>query len=106
MPHLEYPYRDACWSKPDLEELSRQYTLAQDIWKKASELCEWLEENPLRRFSAIVRLWNACVRDTPQRDTHPKETIISASQFLDGVNFGELFGRHIALPPHREEETP
>ncbi len=65
---MDNPYMDACWTKANLEELSEQYLLALDIRKKANRFCDWLEEQPLPRFSAVVRLWNSCVRDTTPRE--------------------------------------
>ncbi|MBA2681148.1 MAG: hypothetical protein H0U76_22460 [Ktedonobacteraceae bacterium] len=91
-----------CWGKEDIDRLHRQYLLAQDIQEKAECFCAWLEEEPFQRFSMVARLWMTCIRDTPPLDPQPKAITVSATQFVDGINFGELFGRHIALPAHRE----
>jgi hypothetical protein len=64
----DMPYMDACWTKADMEELSEHYLLALDIRKKANDFCDWLEEEPLHRFSLIARLWNGCVPDTTLRE--------------------------------------
>lgn len=58
------PYLDATWTKEEVEQLHTQFLLAQDIREQAHRFCEWLEERPLARFIAVVRLWNSCVRDT------------------------------------------
>lgn len=86
------------WRKEDVEKLHAHYLLAKDILKKATSFCDWLEEEPLPRFAAVVRLWNACVRDSTPRDKRPKMMQVSASAFIEGLDFGTLFGRYIVLP--------
>ena len=54
----------------DIDLLHRQYLRAQDIQEKAEAFYEWLEEEPLPRFSMVVRLWMSCVRDTPLQELH------------------------------------
>ena len=98
---MDDPCMDALWTKEDMEEISRQYSLALDIRTKAVSFCAWLEENPCKHFSFVARLWNSCVRDAPKGGTGPRIMQLPASTFVEGINFGELFGRHIALPEYR-----
>lgn len=58
------PYLDACWTQEEVAGLHTQFQRAHDIREEAHRFCEWLEERPLARFKAVVRLWNSCVRDT------------------------------------------
>jgi hypothetical protein len=99
----ESPCTDAFWSISDVDELHHQYLLALDIQEKAGSFIKWLEERPVAHFAAIVRLWKSCIRDTPQR--RPGEVrmrTITNEAFAAGINFNELFERHIALPAHRQ----
>lgn len=98
---MDDPCIDALWTKEDMEEISRQYHLALSIRAKAMSFCSWLEENPVRNFSTVARLWNACARDTPKRETGPRMMQISSEAFIPGIHFGELFERHIPLPAYR-----
>ncbi|MBA2681147.1 MAG: hypothetical protein H0U76_22455 [Ktedonobacteraceae bacterium] len=98
------PYMDACWTKADLEELSTHYLLALDIRAKANCFCDWLEEKPIPRFSAVVRLWNSCVRDTTPREERPRTVTVSSSAFVEGLDMGTLFGCYITLPDHERKD--
>ncbi|GCE32004.1 hypothetical protein KDA_74880 [Dictyobacter alpinus] len=95
---MDDPCLDAMWTKEDMEEIRRQYHLGLEIRSRASCFCEWLEEDPVSHFALAARLWNSCARDTPRRGTGPRVMQVPAGTFGDGINFGELFGRHIALP--------
>jgi len=95
---LESPCTDAIWTLECVDALHEQYLLALDIQAKAMSFCDWLEERPVPRLAAVVRLWKSCVRDTPQPSTKPQVRTVTADQFLEGTNFNELFERQIALP--------
>ena len=67
MSNLEISY--FCWTTQDINELHTQYRRAEIIQEKANTFCQWLEEEPLTRFSQVARLWNSCIRDdTPKQD--------------------------------------
>lgn len=102
--NFENPCTDACWTVEDVDELHKQYLWAQDIRAKAESFCDWLEERPVPHFTAVVRLWNSCLRDTPRRPPRPQMMTVTGAQFVEGINFNELFGRQIALPPYRGGE--
>lgn len=95
---------DFCWSEEDMNQLHAEFLEASEVQERAEAFCAWLEEAPMPRFRQVACLWRTCVRDTPPPDRGLKTLVISASQFREGINFGELFGRHIALPAHRGEE--
>ncbi len=95
---IDDPYVEALWTKEDMEEIRRHYHLAISIRDKAMSFCEWLEEDPVRHFSIIARLWNTCARDTSKLQTVPTPS----EAFIPGLRFGDLLlGRYIPLPAYR-----
>lgn len=80
---MDDPCMDALWTKEDMEEIRRQYHLARSIRASALSFCEWLEDNPVRHFSILARLWNACVRDTPKRRMGPRWIGIPSGIFIE-----------------------
>lgn len=64
---LDEPCLDAYWTKDDMEALKEEYQLGLDIRAKADAFCAWLEEDPSRHFSLVVRLWNSCILKKPEK---------------------------------------
>lgn len=57
-------YPQVEWLEEEVEDLRRQYRLSSEISQRAEAFCEWLEGEPMKRFPMVVKLWNACVRDS------------------------------------------
>lgn len=91
-------YLSPSWSEDDIDELHWQYLQAIEIGGQAERFCEWLEADPQPRFTQVTRLWNACARDTAPPEARLRCRSVPASQFVEGIRFGELFGETIALP--------
>lgn len=97
-PNLEYS-----WTKEEMEHLREEYLLAKEIDRKATAFATWLEHDPYSHFAAVVRLWNSCVRDTPQRATRPRIFSLTRQDWVDGLHYQEEVDTVIALPAHRQE---
>jgi hypothetical protein len=56
----DMPIEDARWEREVVDELTRQFREGQEIWKKANEFVQWLEEDIEAHFTEVVNLWNRC----------------------------------------------
>jgi hypothetical protein len=57
----DMPIDDARWEREVVEELVSQFVEAEEIWQKANQFVNWLEEDILDRFTEVVDLWNRCI---------------------------------------------
>ncbi|MBA2681154.1 MAG: hypothetical protein H0U76_22490 [Ktedonobacteraceae bacterium] len=60
----DMPIDDAMWEREVVEELARQFRASEEIWEKAKQFVDWLEEDILHHFTEVVNLWNLCM-DVP-----------------------------------------
>ncbi len=58
---FDMPIDDARWERDVVEELVRQFVESQEIWKKANQCVNWLEEDILSHFTEVVDLWNRSI---------------------------------------------
>ena len=45
---------DADWTRENVDELARQWTLAEVLLERVSAFCAWLEADPARRFEQLL----------------------------------------------------
>lgn len=97
----EEPCLEYSWTKEEMEQLKEEYLLAKEIDEKATAFTAWLESDPCSHFAAVVRLWNSCVRDTPQRATVSRIYSLTRQDWVDGLHYQEEVDPVIALPAPR-----
>jgi hypothetical protein len=57
----DMPVDDARWERDVVEELARQFVESEEIWKKANQFVDWLEDDIFSHFTEVIHLWNRCI---------------------------------------------
>lgn len=50
----DMPIDDAWWKREVVDELIKQFIESEEIWKKAEQFVDWLEEDIPHHFTEVV----------------------------------------------------